>query len=200
MKYFIHRCPDFFDWRSNTFEFKSDPGLVAQESSRIIQEGDYQKYLSLTSEERRQKFLEIQDLIEDENNPDEEKGKLLFEQGLILASDRKYEEEIAAYDKVLEFKPDDDQAWYSKGIALSDLDRYEEAISAYDKALEFKPDDDQAWYNKGNALKNLGKYEEAISAYDKALEFKPDYYQAWNNKGIALKNLGRYEEAISAYD
>ncbi|MDY7003212.1 MAG: tetratricopeptide repeat protein, partial [Cyanobacteriota bacterium] len=199
-KYFIHRCPDFFDWRSNTFEFKSDPELVAQESSRIIQESDYEKYLSLTSEERRQKFLDIQDLIEDENNPDEEKGKLLVEQGLILASESKYEEAISAYDKALEFKPDKDAAWNNQGIALLILGRYEQAISAYDKALEFKPGDYQAWNNKGIALLILGRYEQAISAYDKALEFKPGDYQAWNNKGIALLILGRYEQAISAYD
>ncbi|MEM1169634.1 MAG: tetratricopeptide repeat protein [Cyanobacteria bacterium P01_H01_bin.35] len=200
LKYFIHRSPDFFDWRSNTFEFKSDPELVAQESSRIIQEGDYQKYLSLTAQERRQKFLEIQDLIEDKNNPDEEKFSLLFEQGLVLASEIKLEEAISAYDKALEIKPDDDAAWYNKGIALKNLGRYEQAISAYDKALEFKPDDDVAWYNKGNALSDLGRYEQAISAYDKALEFKPDDDAAWYNKGNALKNLGRYEQAISAYD
>ncbi|NES75673.1 MULTISPECIES: tetratricopeptide repeat protein [Okeania] len=135
LKYFIHRCPDFFDWRSNTFEFKSDPELVAQESSRIIEEGDYHKYKSLTCEERRQKFLDIHNLIEDENNTDEDKEKLLVQQGLILGTESKYEEAIAAYDKTIKIQPKQYEAWHNKGVTLYTLGKYEEAIYAYDKVL-----------------------------------------------------------------
>ncbi|GGA48757.1 tetratricopeptide repeat protein [Okeania sp. KiyG1] len=198
LKYFIHRCPDFFDWRSNIFEFKSDPELIAQESSRIIQESDYEKYQSLTSEERRQKFLEIQDLIEDENNSDEEKGKLLLEQGLILTLESKNEEAISVCEKALEFKPDYHRAWNAKGIALRNLERYKEAIAVDEKALEIKPDYHHSWNNKGIGLYYLGRYEQAISASDKAIKIKPDYHQAWFIKGVALRNLERYEEAIAA--
>ncbi|NEO53541.1 MAG: tetratricopeptide repeat protein [Okeania sp. SIO3B5] len=198
LKYFIHRCPDFFDWRSNTFEFKSDPELVAQESSRIIEEGNYQKYQSFSSEERRQKFLDIQNLIEDENNPDEQKGKLLVKQGLILASESKNEEAIAAYDKALEIKQDYYKVWNAKGNALRYLGRYEEAIAAYDKALEIKPYFHEAWYNKGIVMSDLERYKQAISAYEKALEIKQDFHEAWSKKGDALLDLGRYEEALAA--
>ncbi|MGR3278679.1 tetratricopeptide repeat protein, partial [Acaryochloris marina NIES-2412] len=96
----------------------------------------------------------------------------------------RYEEAIASYDKALEFKPDNDQAWYNRGVDLGYLGRYEEAIASYDKALEIKPDNDQAWYNRGVDLRSLGRYEEAISSYDKVLEFKPDDDQAWYNRGV----------------
>jgi tetratricopeptide (TPR) repeat protein len=61
---------------------------------------------------------------------------------------------LITYEKALEFKPDDHQAWYNRGNALADLGHNEEAIESYDKALEFKPDYHQAWYGRGNALLN----------------------------------------------
>ena len=51
---------------------------------------------------------------------------------------------IASYDKALEIKPDDHEAWYNRGVALGNLGRLDDAIASYDKALEFKPDDPSA--------------------------------------------------------
>ncbi|MFN5893396.1 MAG: tetratricopeptide repeat protein, partial [Dolichospermum sp.] len=199
IKYFIHRAPDFFDWRSGSFDFPLDSETLTQESTRIIQEGTYEKYTSLTHEETNQKIIEIQELITD-TTANETKAELFFELGYLHNVRKDYQAAISSYDKAVEFKPDYHQAWYSRGNSLYNLGRYEEAISSYDKAVEFKPDDHEAWNNRGISLKNLGRYEEAISSYDKAVEFKPDYHQAWNNRGISLKNLGRYEAAISSYD
>ena len=199
IKYFIHRAPDFFDWRSGLFDFPLDSKTLEQEATRIIQEGTYEKYANLTNEETNQKILEIIDIIEHEIN-NEQKAELFFELGYLQRVRKNYEEAISSYDKAVEFKPDDHQAWYNRGYSLGNLGRYEEAISSFDKAVEFKPDYHQAWYNRGNSLDNLGRYEEAISSYDKAVEFKPDLHQAWYNRGYSLGNLGRYEEAISSFD
>ncbi|MFM7364893.1 MAG: tetratricopeptide repeat protein [Cuspidothrix sp.] len=200
IKYFIHRAPDFFDWRSGSFDFPLDSETLTQEARRIIQEGTYEKYVNLTPEETNKKIVEIIEIIEHDQIDNEQKAELFFELGYLQRIKQDYQAAISSYDKALEFKPDKHEAWYSRGISLYNLGRYEEAISSYDKALEFKPDYHDAWYNRGNSLKNLGRYEEAISSYDKALEFKPDYHQAWNNRGSSLCNLGRYEEAISSYD
>ncbi|WP_168535980.1 tetratricopeptide repeat protein [Anabaena sp. UHCC 0253] len=112
----------------------------------------------------------------------------------------RYEEAIASFDKVLQFKPDNHDAWNNRGVALEKLGRYEEAIVSFDKALQFKPDDHDAWNNWGVALEKLGRYEEAIASYDQALQFKPDSHAAWHKRGVALGNLGRNEEAIASYD
>ncbi|MBS9382766.1 MAG: tetratricopeptide repeat protein [Dolichospermum sp. BR01] len=199
IKYFIHRAPDFFDWRSGLFDFPLDSKTLEQEATRIIQEGTYEKYANLTNEETNQKILEIIDIIEHEID-NEQKAELFFELGYLQRVRENYEEAISSYDKAVEFKPDLHEAWYNRGYSLDDLGRYEEAISSYDKAVEFKPDKHEAWNNRGISLGNLGRYEEAISSYDKAVEFKPDFHEAWNNRGYSLDDLGRYEEAISSYD
>jgi tetratricopeptide (TPR) repeat protein len=199
IKYFIHRAPDFFDWRSGLFDFPLDSKTLEQEATRIIQEGTYEKYANLTNEETNQKILEIIDIIEHEID-NEQKAELFFELGYLQRVRENHEEAISSYDKAVEFKPDFHEAWNKRGNSLDDLGRYEEAISSYDKAVEFKPDFHEAWNNRGISLRKLGRYEEAISSYDKAVEFKPDYHEAWNNRGISLRKLGRYEEAISSYD
>ncbi|WP_255427086.1 tetratricopeptide repeat protein [Sphaerospermopsis sp. LEGE 00249] len=200
IKYFIHRAPDFFDWRSGLFNFPLDSTTLEQESNRIIQEGSYEKYVNLTPEETNQKILEIIEIIEHDEIDNEQKAKLFFELGYLQNIKQDYQAAISSFDKALEFKPDDHEAWNNRGNSLDNLGRYEEAIASYDKALEFKPDKHNAWNNRGISLHNLGSYEEAIASYDKALEFKPDDQYAWNNRGISLDNLGRYEEAIASYD
>ncbi len=158
LKYFIHRAPDFFDWRSSVFEFPTEPEILEQESSRIHQEGDYEKYLTLTPEERIKKVLEIQELLEENHQTPSSKANLLLELGDLLDAAKEYEEAIAAYDQALKLKPDYHHAWNNRGIALGNLGRYEEAIAAYDQALKLKPDYHHAWNNRGIALRDLKSY------------------------------------------
>jgi tetratricopeptide (TPR) repeat protein len=192
------------------FEFPTKQELLEQEASRIIQEGDYDKYCSLTPEEQVKKVLKIQELLaENHQQPSDSeavasrrasRASLQFELGNLLVAAKEYEAAVASFDQALKIKPDDHQAWYNRGIALDDLGRLEEAVASYDQALQFKPDDHQAWYNRGIALDDLGRLEEAVASYDQALNFKPDSHQVWYNRGIALRKLGRLEEAVASYD
>ena len=206
LKYFIHRSPDFFDWRSGVFEFPTKQELLEQEASRIIQKGDYDKYCSLTPEEQVKKVLEIQELLaENHQQPsDSEAGaslgayraSLQFELGNLLAAAKEYEAAVASFDQALKIKPDKDAAWNNRGNALGNLGRLEEAVASFDQALKIKPDDHQAWYNRGNALRNVGRLEEAVASYDQALNFKPDDYAAWYNKACSYALQGNIEQAI----
>ncbi|MEH2163030.1 MAG: tetratricopeptide repeat protein [Nostoc sp.] len=200
INYFIHRAPDFFDWRSGVFELPTTPEVVEQESNRLLLEGDYEEYLKLTPEEKIETVIELQDLLTEKHQPENQKPRLLLKLGNLLYAANEYEAAIASYDQALNFKPDDHEAWYNRGSALGKLVRNEEAIASYDQALNFKPDDHQVWYGRGFALGNLVRNKEAIASYDQALKFKPDLHQAWNNRGITLGNLGRNEEAIASYD
>ncbi|MEW5855942.1 MAG: tetratricopeptide repeat protein, partial [Cyanobacteriota bacterium] len=200
LKYFIHRAPDFFDWRSSIFEFPTNPELLEEESFRILIEGNYQDYLNLSAEEQIKKVLEIQELLEENYQTPGYRATLLLNLGDLLAAGKEYEEAIASYDQALKIKPDKDEAWFNRGIALKNLGRLEEAVASYDQALKIKPGKDEAWNNRGVTLKKLERLEEAVASYDQALKIKPDKDEAWFNRGIALKKLGRLEEAVASYD
>ncbi|MGM3305392.1 tetratricopeptide repeat protein [Anabaena sp. WFMT] len=200
LNYLIHRAPDFFDWRSGVYELPTTPELVEEESRRLLLEGDYEKYLRLTPEEKIEKVLEIQELLTEKHQTDSNKASLLFELGNLLYSANEYETAITFYEQELKFKPNDHYAWYNRGNSLRNLEEHEAAISSYNQALKFKPDDHYAWYNRGNALRNLDRNEEAIVSYENALKFKPDDHYCWYNRANALRNLKRNEEAILSYD
>jgi tetratricopeptide (TPR) repeat protein len=172
IKYFIHRAPDFFDWRSGLFELS-------------------QKY---------QDFLATQLLLQENHQAVTQKAKLLIHQGDILLSENEFEEAYDRYKQALELTSNDFHSWSNRGKALYELGNYEGAIDCYDKAIERKADFHEAWHNRGNALYKLGYYEESIFSYDKALDLKGDFYEAWSNRGNSLAKLGRYEEAVENYN
>jgi tetratricopeptide (TPR) repeat protein len=201
LKYLTRRAPDFFDWRSGVLEFATEREQLRQETAQATIE----RFLKdnpqdLTPEECRKYLLTIQSLLEEPHQSDEYQADLLFEQARLFDIAGDEEAAIVSYDRAIDFKPHNHQAWYNRGIALSNLGRYEEAVVSYGKALDIKPDDHQVWYNRGLALGSLGRYEEAITSYNKAVNTKPDKEEAWHNRGIVLSNLGRSEEALTSYD
>ncbi|WP_366941865.1 tetratricopeptide repeat protein [uncultured Nostoc sp.] len=200
INYFIHRAPDFFDWRSGVFELPTTPELVEQESNRLLLEGDYEEYLQLHTEQKIEKILEIQELLSETYQKLIRRSNLLFKIGNLLVAVNEYEGSLTSYDQALKIQPDYHYAWNGKGNALANLGRNAEAIASYDQALKIIRDYHQAWYNRGNALGKLGRNEEAISSYDQALKIQSDLHQAWYNRGIVLAKLGRFEEAIASYD
>jgi tetratricopeptide (TPR) repeat protein len=200
LQYFIHRAPDFFDWRSSVFEFPTQPELLEQELSRILLEGDYEKYLTLTSKERIQEVLEIQERLEEAHQTPRCKARLLFALGDLLSSAKEYKIALANYDQALKIEQNNYEGWYSRGFVIANSRNYEEAIISFDKSLAIKQDSYKTWYIRGIVLDHIGRYEEATVSYDKALELKPDDYQAWNAQGCTLLQLGRYTESLTSCD
>ncbi len=200
LRYFIHRAPDFYDWRSGEWQFLPKPETLVQESNRILLEGNYEQYIDLLPNERIKKILEIQELLEINNQQFNNRANLLFELGNLFIASQEYEGAISYFDRAIEISKYDCQLWNNRGVVLSELEHYEEALESYDKAVILNPEDYQAWNNRGVVLSELERYEEALESYDKAVILNPEDYQAWNNRGVVLSGLERYEEALESCD
>lgn len=124
-------------------------------------DADYQKYRSLTPEERGQ-------TLQDARTPKALKALLLFERGQELANARSFEAAIALYDKALSLQPKAYQIWDCRGDALRELSRYEEAVVSYDTALKIKPDHYITWVRRGAILRHLGRESEAVASLEMA--------------------------------
>ena len=125
---------------------------------------------------------------------------LLSKFSLIFIKNKKYENAIKLFNKILLLDKNNIFALVNKGNALSNLSKHQEAIQCYDQALKINPRLKQAWNNEGTALSALGKHQEAIKCYDKSLKINPKDEQVWYNKGITLGDLGKKQEAIKCYD
>lgn len=123
-----------------------------------------------------------------------------FNRGKTLASLKRYQQAIGAYQRAIELKPDYVEAWKNKGDVLYNMKKYQEALDAYDKAIQIKPDYVEAWNGRGIVLKESQQYEEAIASFEEALKIDSSNVLAWKEKGDALMGLPKYEAAITAYE
>jgi tetratricopeptide (TPR) repeat protein len=203
LRYFIRRASDFFDWYSGVYEFPTDKDILEREIRRLVYlDSDLDTYQQFTPQQRQEKLAEIKAYLSDSPSLDPVRASQLWhEKGLIHAMGKEYEQAIASWDRALEIKPDDPEAWTNRGNALGNLGRYEEAIASFDQALEFKPDYHVAWFIRGIALVNLGRYEQAIASYDRSIKInsnsantyynKACCYGLQNNVELAIENLQR---------
>ncbi|MBK1647613.1 tetratricopeptide repeat protein [Rhabdochromatium marinum] len=107
---------------------------------------------------------------------------------------------VAAYDQVLELKPDFAEVHNNRGNALSGLGWLEDALASFDAALRFAPTDPITHFNRGNVLRALALPTQALDAYEAALNLNAEFAEAHLNLGLTLKGLGRLEDALTSLD
>ncbi len=122
-----------------------------------------------------------------------ERGDELFQQ-------QRHREAIAAYDRVIQAKPDEYLAWFKRGICLENLSRFEDAATAYQEVVRLHPEDYLAWYRRGNVLERLQQLSEALAAYDQVIAIQPENYWAWQDRGKVLEGLRQVDAALAAYE
>lgn len=124
----------------------------------------------------------------------------IYEKGLTLFNQERYEEAIAAFEEAINLKPKVAIAWISRGVALERLKLHAEALASHEQAIQLEPDNFLAWYNKGVQLQELGRYQEAIVAHEHALKLQPNDIDTLYNLGIELEKVANYTQALDAYD
>jgi tetratricopeptide (TPR) repeat protein len=126
--------------------------------------------------------------------------KALFEGGLALAGQGKYQEAIDEYKKALE--KDNEQPYIHANMAdaLAKLNKFPEALEEYQKAMALKPDDAAMYTNIGVLLGKMGKTAESKEAFKKAAAVNPAAAgQNFYNLGATLVNSGQSAEAAEAF-
>ena len=133
-----------------------------------------------------------------ERQPD--KHRAYYLKGLVLKSQERYPEAVAALQQVVDIEPEFYQAWRElASIWGENLPQYSEALAASDRAMEINPDDFQLYWQKGNVLNKLQRYEEAIDAYSSALELNEHPF-IYLNRGIAYAHLQQYQKALADFN
>ncbi len=174
IKYFLRRAPDFYDWRSGSFEFSPDPEIIEKSIREIEKKLQSQEIANLTN-------------------------SVWLSRSWSLFKSQRFEEAVASLDKAIAIEPNNVEIWRLRGVSLWILGSLEEALANFDKALEIQPLVYTHWIDRGYILSSLEQYSEAIASFEKAIALEPNNSLAWNNRGNALAKLQEYQEAIASF-
>ena len=106
-------------------------------------------------------------------------------------------EALAAFDMVLQQRPDHVQALRARGGCRAELGDTAAARADLDQAIALSPRDPVSWNARGFELHGrAGRWREAIADYDQAIRFDPNYSYAFNNRGWAYSKLGDMDRAM----
>jgi len=108
-------------------------------------------------------------LLKDENIAGA--NRIFYNRANALLGDKKWEEAILDFNRVIKITPSLGEAYLNKGIALFQLGLYQEALNNINKAIEFNTNLANAYFAKGIILKRLGNTEEARSAIEKSCSY-----------------------------
>jgi tetratricopeptide (TPR) repeat protein len=141
--------------------------------------------------------------------------KALFEKGISLMAQYKYEEAIESFRECLALETDG-----SEKVALLILignsfyawNKWDPALGSWEEALDAaeKANDERgqaaALGNLGTVYKAKGEWDKAIEFYNKTLEIdkkigdEHGMAQTFNNLGTVYKDKGEWDKAIEFYD
>ncbi len=132
--------------------------------------------------------------------------KGLFEQGRLLATEKRYDEAVEVFKRAAEMDPGQHVIFSNMGESYKQLKKYDEAIESYNKALAAlaaKPNPEiEASYhmNLGIIFGMAGKMTEASAEMQKSAELAPaNASKAYYNLGAMLVNSGKSADAVAAF-
>lgn len=125
----------------------------------------------------------------------------LFQEGIALYDEGKYEDAIQKFEKVLALDKKDGNALYEAGNTYIALKDYKKALEYADRILKkgLEPIA-EAYVLKGNALDMLEKPDKAIEAYREGIKRSKPYAMLHFNLGISLLRGGKSQEARPEFE
>lgn len=98
-----------------------------------------------------------------------------------------FDKSFAAYDKLIELKPDDAGTYNNYALALAADSKLDDARTKLAKAVEIDPPGAGKYhYNLGALLMNSGQTDGAIDEFKKAIDADPNYAEAYYYYGSTL--------------
>ena len=104
-----------------------------------------------------------------------------------------------AYMKVIELRPEYEEAYKSLCVVLLKLEMADETIQYAQKAQVYSPEDYMYDFIIGTAYMKKKEFKNSIEPFEKALAKNPDNFGVYNSLGTAYIATERSEDAINCY-
>ncbi len=115
-------------------------------------------------------------------------GVAFFQHGFLQEAER-------AFQRVIEAKPGDADAFYNLGTLYLRRNDPEKSKQNLEQALKLRTNYPEAWNNLGMVAAQQGNNEEAIKNFQHSLELRPNYGTALLNLGNLYRRQGDFTQA-----
>ena len=145
-------------------------------------------------------LLFFQTALAENRTVKEKEGIKLYNEGIQLIKESKYEESITYFDKAIAKIPKLMKAYYAKSRVFGQLKRPEDAIKACNDALELSKKQPRMLAQKAFALYALARYRESLETAQLAVQYGDNLSITHEARANAYATLGNYELALEDYD
>jgi len=118
----------------------------------------------------------------------------LYEKGVLLFMDTKYEDAAALFDEIHQLDPSHIDAIRFKGRSLAALNRHKAALFYFEQVLKNSPQDIVILFLKASSLIALDMPSEALECYDEILRLKPGNKVALEKRDELINILSKYKK------
>jgi tetratricopeptide (TPR) repeat protein len=129
-------------------------------------------------------------------NQQDANADYLFSLGTALTQQGLLQEACKAFDRAVQLKPGDVEAWASRAGLAAKLEQPAEALRCYQRLGELDPRDADAAFQCGYLLLTFDRPAEALICLDRCDALMPDHARVLEQRAIALHHLRRFEESI----
>ena len=123
----------------------------------------------------------------------------LYQQARQLLKERKVNEAIEIYQRIISTKPTEKKAHTGLATVFFQLKKYPEAIDHFKTLCKLSPADASPYINMGAIYNRMGEYRQALDVLRKAVQKDKKSADAFYNMGIAHKGLNQLSMAVTAY-
>ncbi|MFA5336481.1 MAG: tetratricopeptide repeat protein [Candidatus Omnitrophota bacterium] len=117
--------------------------------------------------------------------------------GKLYAIEKKWDQAISEYYKVIEYSPSFVYAYISRGSAFLETKSYGKAVDDFSEALKLDPNNADVYIKRGVAYQWKGNIDKAIKDYSSAIEINAGSALYYCNRGRAYYVKGKSEEALA---
>ncbi len=103
------------------------------------------------------------------------------------------------FNKAIEIRPDNAQAYYNRGLLYQAQRQHQFAIDDFTTAIGPAQSQAEPWVARGQSYIAIGDFKAAAADLDDAVQVEPQNLQAWTSRGLAYERLGDKNKAAGSY-